>query len=301
MAETKKYESVWFAETRFAGEGLIPLASIAAHTKRIRLAPGILGHTYARSAVLTALSFVTLDIVSNGRAIVGLGPGASYYLNRQGLERSKPLATMKEYVDVLRKLMNGGIGEYSGEVVRIRDVRFQIKPVQNRIPIYLGVSGPKMLTLSGQIADGVLLNALTSPIYAMKAIGHVREGLEFANREKSSFDVAGIIYVSIDKNGTKARDVLKPLLADYFLKQPHTARDSGVSDEVLSALRSGSRVNGIEAAAKVIPDDVVSSITAAGTPEECQDKIDEYRKAGIELPVIFPLPPHGEKAVTYLS
>lgn len=296
-AEEGNYDSVWVAETRFVGEGFIPLAVLSAVTKRVKLGNAILGHTFARTPTLTAMSCATLDLFSGGRAILGIGPGAPYLLEKQGLKTGQRLLAMREYVRVVRSLLNGEELTWRGKTVEVKGVKLQVSPVQKRIPIFMGVSGPKMLELAGEIADGVVLNALTSPEYVRNAVTIVRDSAKRAGRISDEIMIAKDIELSMDRDHSKAIDFLKPLLADYFVNQPHTVRDSGMTKEDYLRIQSASRDLGLQGAAEAVPDSVVQNVNVAGTFDECVKKLEEYRKAGVELPIIFPRPPENAEAI----
>ena len=288
LAERLGYESIWITETRQFTDAISVLGALAATTKSIRLSSGIIP-IYTRTAPLIAQSYATLDRLSEGRIMVGIGPGASLFLERQRLSWTKPLTAIREYVTVIRRLLQGETVSFEGEVVRVRDCKLDVMPVQEAVPIYVAASGPQMIRLCGETADGVILNCFTPMRYLTRAVELVREGAEHAGRNPTSVDVSALIYVSVDEDVSKACSVLKPMLAQYLAQQPHIARDSGMSDEVIRAVRSAFFKSGRENAARLVDDAVVQTLNIACAPSECRKKLQEYHDAGIDLPILMTL------------
>jgi len=288
LAERLGYESIWITETRQFTDAISVLGALAAATKSIKLSSGIIP-IYTRTAPLIAQSYATLDRLSEGRIILGIGPGASLFLERQGLSWTKPLTAIREYVTVIRRLLQGETVSFEGEVVRVKDCRLEVMPLQEDVPIYVAASGPQMIRLCGEIADGVILNCFTPLRYLARAVELAREGAEHVGRNPASVDVSALIYVSVDEDVSKACGVLKPVLAQYLAQQPHIARDSGMSDEAIRAVRSAFADKGPQDAGKFIEDAVVQSINIACAPSECKKKLQAYREVGIDLPIVMTL------------
>jgi len=299
-AERLGYDSAWIAETRFVDDGLALLAGLSTVTKRMRLSNAILGHTFARTPVLLALGATTIDLLSNGRSILGLGPGASYYVSKQGVAFTKPLQALREYVLAIRQLLSGEEVTFQGDFAHVDAVKLGITPIQKHLPIFLGISGPKMLKMTGEIADGVVLNALVTPQYIKNAIKLVKEGADNAGRSMKDIEITSVIFVSMSDDRQRALNTLKPMLADYFVHQSHTARDSGLDEPTLKKIEDAWQTGGQEAAARAVPDSIVQAINVAGTPKECRVKLDEYRSAGVQVPIVFPLPPNPTRILAEL-
>ena len=129
-AEDLGYESVWVAETRFARDGFVPAAAIAAATERVKVSTGVV-NVFTRSPVLLATSYATLDELSGGRAVFGIGPGSPLVLGPQGHAFEKPLTRLREYVEVSRRLISGGEVHYEGECVSVRGVELEFSPIRS--------------------------------------------------------------------------------------------------------------------------------------------------------------------------
>src|SRR5262249_20617963 len=141
------------------------------------------------------------------------------------------------------------------------------------VPIYIGATGMKMMELSGEIADGVLLNYLVSPEYNRDAMAHLRVGAERAGRGLAEIDRPQLIVCSLDQDRERALDNARMLVTQYLGQQPHIMKASGVSqellDEIAGLLTWPAQEHQIREAMRLVPDDVVHLITASGTPAEC--------------------------------
>lgn len=296
-AERKGFEAVWHAESRLARDALAPLAAIAAVTDRIKLGTGVINN-WTRNVGLTAVSFLTLDELSNGRSLLGIGAWWDPLAWKVGIERKKPLKAMREYVTVLQRLFKMENVTFEGEFVKVRDIRLDIvygdPSTPRKIPIYIGATGWEMIELTGEIADGLLLNYLVSPEYNRKALDHLREGAKKANRKWEDIDTPQLIVCSLDEDADRALDNARPLVAQYLGQQPHIAKASGVKESLIEEVKKvlggwPAKPGGLEKAKAMIDDKLVQLITASGTANDCVKKVEEYNGTGCTCPILYPL------------
>ncbi len=296
-AESKGFEAVWHAESRLARDAIIPLAAIAAVTDRIKLGTGVINN-WTRNVGLTATSFLTLDELARDRCILGIGAWWDPLAWKVGIQRTRPLRAMREYVTVLQRLFRMETVTFEGEFVKVRDIRLDVvyadpnKP--RNIPIYIGATGWDMIELTGQIADGIVLNYLVSPDYNKRAMEHLEKGAKRAGRKAEEIDRPQLVVCSLDEDAEKALDNGRPLVAQYLGQQPHIAKASGVKDalikEVTEALGGWpAKPGGLERAQNLVDDKLVQLITASGTPEDCRQKVREYSQYGCTCPILYPL------------
>jgi 5,10-methylenetetrahydromethanopterin reductase len=290
-AEALGYESVWLAETRFTRDAVTTAAAVAAATTRVRVGTAVV-NPFTRGAVLTAVTFATLDELADGRFVLGIGPGSPLILERQGLPFDRPLTRMREYIEVTRRLLAGEAVTYEGTTLTVRDVRLDFRPRRATVPVYLGVTGPRALALAGQIADGVILNSPVSVQYIRRAVERVRQGAVAAGRSPADVECAASIMVAIDHDAERARDAIRPLIAIYLANFPNIAQESGLDDDALARIREAFARGGAAAAARHVADAVVDDLTCAGTPEECHARLADRRAAGVTLPIVSLA--HGE-------
>jgi 5,10-methylenetetrahydromethanopterin reductase len=287
-AEELGYDSIWLTETRFTRDAITTAAAVGLATKSVKVGTGVV-NAFTRGAVLTAVTLATLDELTEGRTILGIGPGSPLVLERQGYRFDRPLKRLREYVEVIRLLLTGESVEYEGETVTVRGAKLDFAPVRKEVPIYLGVTGPRALELAGEIADGVLLNGFISAAYTRRAIERIHAGAARANRDPTEIDIASNVMVSMDQDPDRAREAARPLVTTYLATFPNIARESSVPKAVIQTIRdaflSGHQVE----AMSLVTDDMVDEVTCSGTPEECRLSIAERREAGVDMPVFFTL------------
>jgi 5,10-methylenetetrahydromethanopterin reductase len=213
-----------------------------------------------------------------------------------GVNRRKPLQAMRETVEVVRRLLAMEKVSFKGEFVQVEDIEIDIVHGDRSpkdVPIYIGATGMKMMELSGEIADGVLLNYLVSPAYNREAMAHPRIGAERAGRNLEQIDRPQLVVCSLDQDRSRALDNARELVTQDLGQQPHIMTASGVSqdllDEIGRVLTWPAEEHQIREAMKLVPDEVVQLITASGTPDECRAKVQEYIDAGCTCPVLYPL------------
>jgi 5,10-methylenetetrahydromethanopterin reductase len=296
-AEQKGFEAIWHAESRLARDALTPLAAIAAVTDKIKLGTGVINN-WTRNVGLTAVSFLTLDELSNGRTLLGVGAWWDPLAWKVGIERKKPLKAMREYVTVLQRLFRMENVTFEGEFVNVRDIRLDLvygdPNTPRNIPIYIGATGWEMIELTGEIADGLLLNYLVSPDYDRKALEHLKQGAERAGRRFEVIDRPQLVVCSLDDDADRALDSVRPLVAQYLGQQPHIAKASGVKESLIEEVRTAlggwpAKPGGLEKAKQLIDDSLVQLITASGTADDCIRKVEEYNANGCTCPILYPL------------
>jgi 5,10-methylenetetrahydromethanopterin reductase len=203
---------------------------------------------------------------------------------------------MREVVEVVRRLLAMEQVSFDGEFVQMNGVEIDIVHGDRSpkdVPIYIGATGDQMLELSGEIADGVLMNYLVSPQYNRRALAQIEKGAQKAGRSLDTIDRPQLVVVSMDHDREKALDNARELVTQYLGQQPHIMKASGVSDEVLDRIHQvltwPATEEQIRQAMRLVPDDVVQLITASGTPDECRAKVQEYIDTGTTCPVLYPL------------
>lgn len=271
------------------------MAAFAASTERITVGSGVV-NTWTRNAGLLAATFVTLDDLAPGRVILGLGAWWDPLARKVGITRRRPLQCMRETVEVCRQLFTLEEVTYSGEFVNLDGVRIDVvhgDTSPRNIPIYIGATGPKMLELSGEIADGVVLNYMVSPKYNNDAMERIASGAERAGRSVDEIDRPQLVVCSLDKDRTAALDAARLLLTQYLGQQPHIMKASGVDPSLIEEINAivdwPATQEQIEKAASLVPDEVVQLVSASGTPEECRAKVAEYMEHGATCPILYPL------------
>jgi 5,10-methylenetetrahydromethanopterin reductase len=300
LAEDAGFEAVWQAESRLVREATIPLAAFGAVTDRIKLGSGVVS-MWTRNPALLAATFATLDDLAPGRAILGVGAWWDPLARKVGVDRSGALGAMRELVTAVRALLAGETVTFDGRFVHLDGVELDVVHEVRRgrkVPIYVGATGMKMMELTGEIADGALLNYLVSPSYNADAMAALARGAEKAGRTVDDVDRPQLVVCSMDDDRQKALDGARLLVTQYLGQQPHIMKASGVPEALLEeigrVLTWPATHDQVVEASRLVPDDIVQMITASGTPEECRAKVAEYRAAGCTCPVLYPLGPDVE-------
>jgi 5,10-methylenetetrahydromethanopterin reductase len=294
-AESRGFEAVWQAESRLVREATVPMAAFAATTERIKVGSGVVNN-WTRNVGLMAATFVTLDDLAPGRVLLGIGAWWEPLASKVGVKRERPLLAMREYVEVVRRLIAMENVTFHGEFVDVEDIQIDIVHGDRSprdVPIYLGATGMRMMELAGEIADGVLLNYLVSPAYNATAMEHLATGAARAGRNVEDLDRPQLVVCSLDEDRDAALDRARELVTQYLGQQPHIMQASGVDrallDEISQVLTWPATEEQIRRAMTLVPDEVVQMITASGTPDECRAKVREYVDAGCTCPVLYPL------------
>lgn len=296
-AESRGFEAVWQAESRLVRDAIVPMAAFAATTSRIKIGSGVINN-WTRNAAVIAATYLTLDDLAPDRIICGIGAWWDPLAQKVGINRTKPLLAMREVITVVRDLLARQRVTFHGEFVNVTDIELDVvhgRKEPRNVPIYIGATGPKMMALSGEIADGVVLNYLVSPKYNEAALAQIEEGAKLAGRRVDDIDRPQLVVCSVDtpENRKKALDAARKLVTQYLGQQPHIMKASGVSqellDEIAQVLTWPATEEQIEEAMKLVPDDVVQMITASGTPQEVKAKVREYIASGATCPILYPL------------
>ncbi|MEK7829809.1 MAG: LLM class flavin-dependent oxidoreductase, partial [Acidobacteriota bacterium] len=161
------------------------------------------------------------------------------------------------------------------------------------VPIYIGATGDKMMELTGEIGDGVLLNYCVPPEYNDRALELLEAGAKKVGRTLDEIDRPQLVVCSVDHDRKKAIEAAKVLLTQYLAQQPHIAKASGVSEDIVKQVQSiltwPATIEQIHEAMQYVPDEFVLKISATGTPDEVRAKVDEYRRRGCTCPVLYPM------------
>lgn len=306
--EARGFDSVWMAETRMTRDSFVPMAAIAAATDRIRVGSGIV-NVYTRGAVVLAISFIGLEELAPGRILMGLGTGSPLVLRPQGIEFEKPLTRLREYCEVIPRLVRGEEVTYEGETIRLEGARVEdllserggVGGPRTRLPLWLGVTGPRALDYSGEVADGVMLNTCLPVEYVRRAVERIREGARRAGRNPDDVEIAMANATAPHEDSSAGKRVAARFISLYLSLFPNIAKETGLDERTLAAIREAFQARGLEAASELVGDDVVDRLTVAGSVEECRGRLDEYRAAGVQLPILAPLEQTMELAVDSLA
>jgi 5,10-methylenetetrahydromethanopterin reductase len=294
-AEAKGFEAVWQAESRLVREATVPMAAFASVTERLKVGSGVVD-CWSRNPARLAATFSTLDDLAPGRVILGIGAWWDPLAQKVGISRNKPLKAMREIVTAVRALLNNENVTFQGEFVQLDGVELDYVYQDRRakdVPIYIGATGMQMMELTGEIADGVVLNYLVSPDYNAQALAALEKGAAKAGRSLDSIDRPQLVVCSVHEDRKVALDMARMMVTQYLGQQPHIMKASGVPqsllDKVGEVLTWPATHEQVERAAKLVPDEIVQMLTASGTPAEARKAVRTYLENGATCPILYPL------------
>jgi len=294
-AEEKGFEAVWQAESRLVRDAIVPMAAYAAVTNKIKVGSGVINN-WTRNIGLLASTFLTLDDLAPDRIICGIGAWWDPLAKNVGIIRSKPLTAMKETVIILKRLLAMERVTFHGDFIHVDGIELDIvhgRKEPRNVPVYVGATGSKMLKLTGEICDGVVLNYCVPPEYNINAMNMLEEGAKLSGKTLDDIDRPQLIVCSVDNDREKAIDTTRELLTQYLAQQPHIAKASGVSMDIVEKIQSilgwPATHDEIKKAKHLVPDDLIFRITASGTPDDAKVKIKEYMDHGCTCPILYPV------------
>jgi 5,10-methylenetetrahydromethanopterin reductase len=262
----------------------VTLAAVALYTNKITFGTGVT-NPWMVNPVITAQAIATLNELAPGRVVLGMGAGDKTTLEAVGIEMGKPLAAVKEAIEMFRKLTNGEKIAFQGEVFKVAGAKLNFKPA-NKIPVYVGAQGPKMLEMAGKIGDGVLINA-SHPRDIEFAVKMANEGIKQAGKSPSDVDITAYTSFSINEDPKKAVKAATPVVAFIVAGSPPPVLekhkiDVAKADELRVALKVGDFP---KALAAVTPE-MIDAFSICGTPDMCIEKIAVLQKIGISQFVV---------------
>ncbi|MFM8713502.1 MAG: LLM class flavin-dependent oxidoreductase, partial [Actinomycetota bacterium] len=294
-AEAKGFEAVWQAESRLVREATVPMAAFASVTTKLKVGSGVVD-CWSRNPARLAATFSTLDDLAPGRVLLGIGAWWDPLAKKVGIDRSKPLRAMREIVTAVRALLNNETVTMHGDFVRLDGVELDYVYQERRkkdVPIYIGATGMQMMELTGESADGVVLNYLVSPEYNAQALEALARGAAKAGRSLDSIDRPQLVVCSVHEDRQTALDMARQMVTQYLGQQPHIMKASGVPqsllDKVGSVLTWPATHEQVVAASKFVPDEIVQMLTASGTPADARAQVEHYMRNGCTCPILYPL------------
>jgi F420-dependent oxidoreductase-like protein len=311
-AERLGYDSVWAAEA-YGSDAATILGWIAGQTERIRIGSAIF-QMPARSPAMTAMTAATLDQISAGRMMLGLGSsGPQVAEGWHGQRFARQIQRTREYVAVVRKVLDRERLEFHGETLELplpdgpgKALKLTIAPVQERIPIYLAAIGPNNIRLAGEVADG-WIPMLLSPEHLGEVRPLLEEGAGRAGRSLEGFDIAPSVCVAVDDDVAAARDMMRPLIALYVGGMG--SRERNFYNAAVSRYgfeQAAARVQDLfldgrrQDAAAAVPDELVDLVTLCGPADRVRARLDVYRAAGVGTLGLAPMAPTRDSRVEQL-
>jgi 5,10-methylenetetrahydromethanopterin reductase len=302
QAEERGFEMAFFSETvELMRDSVSSLAAIGLATKNLQL--GSTQIVRLRGPVVMAQSLATLDELTEGRMSLAPGACTKSHARVHALPQdvgATPSEVLREYIESMRLLFTGEKVSYHGKFVNFDNVGLGWKPIRADIPFYVPATATVGLKLAGTVGDGVVLNAVCSPEYTVNALKIIKEAAHHAGRDFSKFEVAQIINCSIEDDHKKALDAVRwevatkldPVQISFIAGPKMRVGEPYIRREDIPIFEKAHAQGGMDGLIKAIPDSYVEGMTASGTPDEVKKRVQQYREAGVKIPLLRPAAAH---------
>ncbi len=292
-AEERGFRAAWFPEITF-GDAFGPATAAATKTSRLGLGTGVVG-IWSRSAVTMALQAATLNELSHGRLLLGVGLQARGYVEGwHGQTYERPVRAMKEYVTILRRILSGENVTFEGEIFSVHGFQLMMQPPENPARIYMAAIGPQMTRLAGEIADGILGYCYSVEYVRDSVLPNLRAGAERAGRTLDDFDIAcGFpTIVTPDDSGLEQIKGQVMMFATAGSSSPEYATSFAAAGYDVAPIQERVDAGDIDGALGLVTDEMADAMTIAGSPDNVRRRIAQYRDAGLTTVGLNPSPPN---------
>jgi 5,10-methylenetetrahydromethanopterin reductase len=300
IAEKQGFNNLWVTDHFGNRNVYVNLAVAAMYTNKITFGTGVT-NPWMVNPVITAQAIATLNELAPGRVVLGMGAGDKTTLEAVGIEMGKPMAAVNEAIQLFRKLTAGENVAFQGEVFKTAGAKFNFK-TKNKILVYVGAQGPKMLEMAGKIGDGVLVNA-SHPSDIGFAVKTAHAGAVAAGRKPEEIDVAAYTSFSISDDAKKATKAALPVVAFIVAgSAPMVLEKHGINPAKADEIRNALKVGNFPVALAAVTPQMLDAFSICGTPETCINKIVELKKIGIGQFVCgSPIGPNVKQAIDLIG
>jgi len=273
-----KIDSIWIPET-WGMENFSTMSAVASNTDSQKIGSSII-NIYSRSPSTIAMGAATVDILSNGRLILGLGTSSMPIVEDfHGNKFSNPVQRMKEYVEIIRLALSKKQMNYSGKVFELNNFTLLIEPKRKSIPIYLAAINEKMVNLTWEIADGV--------IFYLRPLEELKKTIT-KMQSKKRIDVACQIITCVSEDSENAILRAKKTLA-FYVSVGNIYREflskNGFQNETKNIFEEFKN-SGFKSNYELVTDKMLNSLCIAGNPNESKKQLQKFRDSGVDLPII---------------
>ena len=271
-------DTVWIPET-WGMENFSMLSAVSLRLKKTKIGSSII-NIYSRSPALVGMGAVTIDTISDRRLVLGLGTSSLPIVEEfHGYKFEKPLLRMREYVEIIRKIVSGKKINYDGKIFCLKNFSLLIKPPREQIPIYLAAVNQNMVELCWQIADGV--------IFYLRPITEIQKTIKHM-QSKRKIDVSCQLITCMSNDSEKAIERAKKTLSFYIsvgeIYREFLAKN-GFKNETKNIYQEYNK-SGLRSNHELVTESMLEQLCVYGTPDECIRKLKRFYQAGVNLPII---------------
>lgn len=291
------YDYIWLADERFFREIYSCLTLCALNTKKIQIGVCVTD-PYSRHPALTAMAIATLDEISEGRAVLGIGAGVSGF-GELGIDRARPALAIREMVGLVRKLMTGENVDFQGRMVQFNHGALNFTPVRADLPIYVASNAPRGLQVAGELADGAIVSGCAEEPSIDYAKGLIAKGARKVGRDLAEIDLVARLNCCVSTDGQGARNSIRTATIRSLPGHLNFVTAAGIEvapDLAASLSQMGYTHDDATLAdmARRVPDHIIDAMTLAGTPEEVAQRVGRIVRRGVNQILVRPSPsPEG--------
>jgi alkanesulfonate monooxygenase SsuD/methylene tetrahydromethanopterin reductase-like flavin-dependent oxidoreductase (luciferase family) len=278
IISSTKTDTIWVPET-WGMENFSMMGAISSKTKNQKIGSSII-NIYSRSPSTIAMGAATIDSLSNGRLILGLGTSSIPIVESfHGNKFEKPLQRMKEYVEIIRLVLSGKQINYDGEIFKLNNFKLLIKPQRNKIPIYVAAINKKMVNLAWSIGDGV--------IFYLRPLNEMKETIS-KMQSKKKIDVTCQLITCVSEDSEEAVQRAKKTIA-FYISVGKIYREFLANNGYLSETKNifeGFKESGFKSNYELVTDSMLKSLAICGTSDQCTQQLNDFVNVGIDQPIL---------------
>ena len=290
-------DQIWVADERFYRDVFVNMTLVASHTRRVRIG-ALVTDPYIRHPAVTAAAAASIDEVSGGRVVLGLGAGLSGF-KQLGIERIRPARAIREAIQLMNRLTSGERNvTYDGELIRFHAGHLNFTPAR-RVPIVVAARGPRVLEVGGELADGVVIGSFASDRGISRGLDHIRRGAGRAGRSLADLAIISWLYTAIGYDREEARAGVRKGVAVAMWGSREILPELGVAlpDEITRFMTEHAYSAADEVISEVtrrIPDPLLDEFSVTGTPAEVAGHLVRIRRLGVGQAALWLFPPRGD-------
>ena len=290
-------DQIWVADERFYRDVFVNMTLAACHTRRVKIG-ALVTDPYIRHPAVTAAAAASIDEVSRGRVVLGLGAGLSGF-KQLGIERIRPARAIREAIQLMNRLTSGDRDvTFNGELVRFHAGHLNFTPAR-RVPIVVAARGPRVLEVAGELADGVVIGSFASDRGISRGLEHARRGARRASRSLADFATVSWLYTAIGSDHDRVRAAVRKGVAVAMWGSREILPELGVTlpEEITRFMTEHAYSAADEVISEVgrrIPDRLLDEFSVTGTAEEVASQLVRIGRLGIGQAALWLFPPRGD-------
>lgn len=301
LIEGYGFDQIWVSDERFYRDVFVNMTLAACHTTRVKIG-SMVTDPFVRHPAVTAAAAASLDELTAGRCVIGMGAGISGF-HEMCIQRTRPARAIKEAVQLIHRLTSGEkYVTYEGELIRFRGGHLNFEPLR-RVRVYVAGRGPQVLQAAGEVADGVVIGSFASERGIAWGLAQAEKGARRAGRRLEQLERVSWLYTSVLPDGRQARDLVRKGVAVAMWGSKEILPDIGVRlpAAILRLMAGAYSYEAVSEVARVIPEELLEEFSVAGTAEEVAAKLIHIGRMGIEQAAMWLFPPGGKDVETVLK